>query len=365
MLIDRAEDLQKLLDAISHEPFVTVDTEFLRETTYYPHLGLIQVASQTQLACIDPLAFDAETLLHRLFEAPNTIKVFHSCSQDLEVLYHQYHVLPTPLHDTQIAIALLTPDEQIGYARLIEQELGIKLAKTQTRTNWLKRPLSKAQLQYAGDDVSYLYQCYQKLLDKLTAAGRIEWFEWDCQRILEHSAPSSLPFQIDFSTLWRRVKGHQKFSGIQLARIQAIAVWREQLAMQVDRTRRRILADDTVIELAQSTGKQHGVLKQKLQRSSRLGDEQIDSLLLALQTADELPPENWPEHTFSIPDVNEKKRLKVLQNIIADKARALNISPGTLCSRKALEQLVQGKRELKVLQDWRLELVGKQLLEHL
>lgn len=368
VLIEDAAAMTDLLAAFEKEPILAVDTEFFRETSYYPHLGLVQIASGSQVACIDPLAFDASSALKQLFLNPAIIKVFHACSQDLEVLFHHYGILPAPVHDTQIAQAMLSQSEQIGYARLVEAELGVTLAKTQTRTNWLKRPLSQAQIQYAGDDVHYLHTLYHQILQRLQQANRYHWFEEDCARLSpvmsdDKHNQTTQAFDIDMQQLWRRVKGTQKLTGITLALVQTIAQWREEIAISSDTTRRRVLADDSIIQLAMKPPRSLRDMTILTENRFSFTDEQIDQLLSAIKDSLDTAPEDWPDAGFQVLTSEQKARLKILQKALGQKAESLGISASVLCSRKDLEKLIKGNTQLPVLNGWRRQVAGETLLE--
>ncbi len=361
ILIENPDSMQRLVAALENETIIAVDTEFFRETTYYPHLGLIQISSDTITACIDPIAFDAGPGLKKLLLNKDIIKVFHSCSQDLEVLFHHYGFLPQPLHDTQIAESLLSTHEQIGYARLVEAELGISLDKTQTRTNWVKRPLSTAQIQYAGDDVSYLYTLYKKMCERLKQAGRYEWFIQDCERLTQTDG-EALTFDVEMTTIWKRIKGSQKLSGMPLALVQNIAVWREQIAMQSDTTRRRVLPDERILQpaLSPETISAAGITHKSRFTFSR---QQLDELQKIIDETRNIPADQLPHTGFQLPSAEQKAKLKQLQQHLGKQAETLGISSSTLCSRKDLEKLLNGERKLPVLDGWRNRLIGETLLE--
>ena len=357
-----------LLAQLENETALAVDTEFFRETTYYPHLGLIQIAGENIVACIDPLAFDAGEALRKIFCNRAITKIFHSCSQDMEVLFHHYGFVPCPVHDTQIAEALLSTHEQIGYARLVENELGVQLAKTQTRTNWVKRPLSRKQLDYAGDDVRYLYRLYKQLLDKLKTAGRYHWFEEDCSRLCaanDNADQLAAQFSVEESTLWKRVKGSNKYSGVKLAIIQAVARWRENIAIETDTTRRRVLHDEAILQLAMQPPQTPGALDHLRNNRFALTTQQIEQLLACIQQAEQSTASQWPLNTRQRPTAEQKAQLSTLQNILTQRASELGISAGVLCARKNLEKLIAGQTDLPVMQGWRLDCVGKALQEHL
>ncbi|MBL4712240.1 MAG: HRDC domain-containing protein, partial [Gammaproteobacteria bacterium] len=244
LLIESSSQMDALLAQLDGKNLIAVDTEFFRETTYYPELALVQIATDTIVACIDPLAFDARPALKQLLLDENITKIFHSCSQDIEVLFYYLGDIPNAIYDTQIANALLTDHHQIGYASLVENELGVQLDKSQTRANWLRRPLTEKQIQYAGDDVLYLYQLHNCMDKKLHTCERQSWLTEECSKFSRNN------FQVNIDKLWRRVKGATKLNTEQLAVVQSIALWREEIAQQKNKTRRKILSDNTIIQLA-------------------------------------------------------------------------------------------------------------------
>ncbi len=378
-LIESSAHMDELLTRLSNDKLIAVDTEFFRETSYYPQLALVQIATDTILACIDPLAFDARPALHKLFLNQHLIKVFHSCSQDLEVLFYYLGETPVSIYDTQIASALLSEHHQIGYASLVENELGIKLDKSQTRTNWLQRPLTARQIKYAGDDVYYLYQLYHILDKKLHNAGRRRWFEEDCSNLLTDNND----FQVATDKLWKRVKGTTKLNRNILAIVQSMAQWREQLAQKRDKTRRRILADDIIIQLALNPPDNITTLDLFIDRKYKLNDEERQQLLKTIVAALQSPADTWPDNRFNVLDNQQKQLLKDLQHIVNKKAEELKISGTILSSKKDLENLIllhthkhtnghateqetQDQPQpgsLAVTQGWRFHCIGQHLIE--
>jgi len=365
-LITSPEQMDALLKQLNGTKLIAVDTEFFRETTYYPQLALVQIATDAIVACIDPLAFDAKPALAKLLFDNSITKIFHSCSQDLEVLFYYLGEAPHAIYDTQIANALLTEHHQIGYAALVENELGTTLDKSQTRTNWLQRPLTEKQLQYAGDDVLYLYQLQQVLDEKLQQAGRKTWFEEDSKKLISDEKS----FQVDTDNLWKRVKGATRLGRNKLAIAQAIAVWREQLAQQKDRTRRKILADDIIVELAFNTPENVPAIEQYIGNKYHFSPQEKQQLLEVIKMAVQMPDEQCPDNRFNILDNEQKNTLKSLQRLINNKAEELGISAAILSSRKELEQLILSQapaeaHKLNIMQGWRLRCIGQQLLENL
>ena len=336
-LIESSEHMDDLLERLASEKLIAADTEFFRETSYYPRLALVQIASDSIVACVDPLAFDARPALRKILLNQQLTKVFHSCSQDMEVLFYYLGEAPVSIVDTQIANALLTEHHQIAYATLVEKELGTRLDKSQTRTNWLQRPLTAKQIQYAGDDVYYLYQLHHILDKKLHHAGREKWFEEESSKL----SSDSNSFQIEFDTLWKRVKGATKLTRNKLAIVQSIAEWRELLAQKNDKTRRRVLADDLVIQLALDPPGNICTLNQLIDKKYKLNDKEKQLLLETIESAIQSPAETWPDNQFNVQDNQQKILLKALQQIVNKKAEELGVSSAILSSRRELENLIE------------------------
>ncbi len=375
VLIESSSDMDALLDHISEQSIIAVDTEFQRETTYYPKLALVQIATHSNVICIDPVAFDAKPALKKILLNKNITKIFHACSQDMEVLYYYLSKVPDNIYDTQIANALLTDYHQIGYASLVENELGILLDKSQTRTNWLQRPLTKKQIQYAGDDVLYLYQLHRILDDKLQQDGRKSWFNEECANLSNNQNN----FQIDIKKLWRRVKGATKLNRNTLIIVQLIAEWREKLAQQKDKTRRKILADTVLIQLAfdkpETINHLDPIITSRDKSQYQLNENEKHQLIETIQFAQQTPESEWPDNRFSVLDNQQKAKLKNLQQLVNDKAEELAISSAILSSRKDLENLILNNTteseteknvndtKSNIVQGWRLRCIGQQLLD--
>lgn len=375
LLIESSTEMDELVSKLKNEKIIAVDTEFQRETTYYPHIALIQIATDSVVACIDPLAFDAKSALKKILLDKNITKIFHSCSQDMEVLFYYLGKTPTPVYDTQIANALLSEHQQIGYASLVENELGVQLDKSQTRTNWLQRPLTDKQIQYAGDDVFYLYKLHILLDEKLRSTDRKTWFNEESLTLLNNGNS----FQVDTDKLWKRVKGATRLNKSKLAIVQAITLWRELLAQQKDKTRRKILSDDIVIQLATDPPKNINELGKLIGNRYSFNDEEKQHLFEAIETGINCLQEKWPDNRFNVLDSQQKSLLKNLQEIINNQAEKLGISSAIISSKKELETLIlnQGKLDkqpdeiktestqfkLNILQGWRFRCAGQQLIE--
>lgn len=355
--INTEDALKDFCHTIRTSDFIAVDTEFMREKTYFPQLCLIQLATTEHIACIDPLAIDDLGPLYEILFDTNVLKVLHASGQDLELLYHLTNRLPEPVFDTQIAAAMLGEGEQIGYATLIKSMLDIDLDKSQTRTDWSKRPLTTAQINYAADDVRHLVTAYQKQHEMLTAKGRLEWLAPDFNRL---SNPEQ--FTLTDETLLKRVKGTQRLKPEQLAIILNLAIWREQTAQDNNKPRKWILADNVVIDLAKRPPENLAALSDYRGLSPGQIKHSGKQLLDAIKAAQQLPPEQWPEQT-------RRKQLTASQATVADAVMILlriigsqhNIASSSLSSRAQVEKLIAGEKNITLLQGWRYELAGRSI----
>jgi len=357
LLVKNHAQLAEFCRVIEDQPHISVDTEFFRETTYFAELALVQIAGGDHIACIDVLAFDAREQLASLLLRHDLGKIFHSCSQDLEVLYQYLGELPVSILDTQIAAAFSGEVDQIGYASLVEQKLGVQLDKSQTRTNWLQRPLSRQQLEYAADDVRYLAQLYDLLWRELESKDRSEWFFQDCAA-LSTGAERFLP---DFENCWKRVRATQRLSGQQLAIVDQVARWRERLAIASNLTRRKVLRDEAVVELATKPPLSRAALA-GLRLPREIIQQHGDDLYRAIEAGASVSADDWPQHPQRRPDPEAKAELKKLQEFVNQQASELGIAASMLCSRKELEKLIAGQRDLGVLRGWRQDCLGDDLL---
>jgi len=245
--IDTPEGLSALCDRLRHSPWLALDTEFMREKTYYPQLCLLQVSNGEVAAGIDPLAIDDLSPIRDLLFEPDTVKVFHAGHQDLELFQQLWQELPAPLFDTQPAAELAGLDNQMGYARLVEALLDHPLDKGHTRTDWSRRPLKPEQLRYALDDVIYLGQVYLRLLDRLGDKRNDERLLAAFDRMADPATYITEP-----EDAWKRLKARKYLRGPQLAVLKKLAAWRESEAMKADKPRGWILSNEALFELAKT-----------------------------------------------------------------------------------------------------------------
>jgi len=358
-LIQTPQALERLCEDLGHESVIAIDTEFARERSYFPHLGLVQIAGGDRIACIDPLAVDIGPALAPLLLDESVTKIFHACLQDMEVIWHTLGILPCPIHDTQLAAALMSENHQISYANLVEQETGAKLAKSETRTDWLRRPLSSAQLEYAADDVRYLVPLYRVQVEQLAHLQRSDWLRQECAQLCVSPQTRFAP---ELSGCWKRVRGANRLQGLELALVERIAAWREHRAVEQDLSRRRILPDELVIEIASRRPANSSDLARIGRAQSLLNHDQLVSLADELNHAYAMPADEWPSNRHFRPDAEQAAALRLILEKLRRCAGDLGISPGVLCNRRDAEKLVAGRRDLPVLQGWRNEVIGRELL---
>lgn len=244
--IDNNDDLVQICGQFQSCSWLAVDTEFERSRTYYPQLCLLQIAGEGTTAVIDCLAVtDLEPIFAVLYDSA-IVKVFHAARQDLEIFFHIKGELPVPLFDTQLAAQLLGYENQIGYANLVQKLLDVELAKSQTRTNWKRRPLSSKQLEYAADDVIYLAQVYH-LLRKRLNDEQLALLDGECRTLTRAELYLPAP-----ESMWLKIRNARRLDSDIQAVLQQLAAWRERTARKENRPRNWILQDYTLVEIAQA-----------------------------------------------------------------------------------------------------------------
>ena len=342
--------------------WISVDTEFMREDTYYPKLCLIQIATQSRIACIDALIINDLSALNKLFVSKTITKVFHAGRQDLEILLMVNGQIPNPVFDTQIAASALGYGDQISYAQLVDRLCGMQLDKSLSRTVWTKRPLSDKAIQYAANDVRYLSRIYTLLKNELAAKGRSHWVESECGALNDLEK-----YRTDSNTLWKSVKGARKLSSRQLNTLRWLASWRNQQAMEQDRPRQWIIRDEALRELAIRQPKNIASLEKVELLSRKQRRRYADKLLDCIDKAMQTPKDDWPEAITKPPLSREQRKLlKQAKAFVCERAEQLGIAPNFLATRSMLETLISTPEELYKLQNWRLDLIGsdlKQLLD--
>jgi len=352
--IDSDEKLIAFSREIASANWLAVDTEFMRERTYYAQLALIQIASDKSFALIDVPALSSLAPLREIFTRESCLKIMHSASQDMEVLGQALGVMPIPLFDTQIAASFLGEADQISYAAIVKQRIGTELDKDQTRTNWLQRPLSPAQLGYAQADVLYLYELYEQLNTELESAGRVEWAQQESQSLAEKMRVGAEP-----ELAWQRLKSLSRLSPVQQHIARALASWREQRAQQRDLPREWILNKQALTGIAKM---QPDSLRQ-LEEVEGLNPKVIQRIGKQLLKVIERVSVNHCESLVSAElDADQRRQAKRLMACLREIGEIRNIAPSLMANRSVIERLVSGERDLAILKGWRAQVAGEKLL---
>ena len=333
---------------------IGVDTEFMRERTFFAELSLVQVATGAEIYCVDPLADNAmqefwETMTDKTW-------VVHSARQDIEVIYQSARLMPKTLFDTQIAAGLLGLAPQLGYASLVKELFDVDIAKTHTRADWSKRPLADALLQYAAEDVLYLLPAYERLAEALDHKGRLDWASEDSAQLLDPAL-----YDVDPTLAIGRLKGARNLRGRSRAAAARLAAWREKQALQSNRPRQWIVKDTALVSLAverpssaEDLQQIDGLAPGFLRRSGR--DILATIRAAATDSNDYRPPAR--------PDESQKALLKQMQQEVATCAADLGLAAETVASKRDLSAIIiGGDRDTRLLNSWRRELIGERLLE--
>ncbi|MDD4915086.1 MAG: ribonuclease D [Methylococcales bacterium] len=355
--INSPEQLPALCQQISEQPWIALDTEFLREKTYYPKFCLLQIATPEWVACVDPLAISDLTSLFEAIYNPAIVKVLHACRQDLEIFYQITGKIPSPVFDTQIAAPLLGFQENPGYAMLVSSFLNINLNKAHTRTDWSERPLSEDQIQYAADDVIYLCKIYRLMCAQLEKLGRLDWLNSDFELLYDPEL-----YQLSPENAWLKIRGKNKLTGKQLSIMQALTEWRERTAQQENKPRSWLLQDELLLELA----KLQPVTLAELARIRNINERTVNRygkvLCELVESSRQRPPKPLNEKDRPAKKTQQHEAvLDVLSSVVRIRAEENSLNPIILATRKDLEALLFGEEDSLLLQGWRYKMAGQEL----
>jgi ribonuclease D len=360
VFITTTQELSLYCDEAAKADFLCVDFEFMREHTYYSQLCLIQIATATHAAVVDPLSktLDLAPLLHLLLDHP-ILKVFHAGGQDIEIIHDIAKRTPFPVFDSQIAAMALGHGEQVSYQNLIHSMLKVMIDKGARFTDWSRRPLDKRQLDYAVGDVTYLAQAFPILLEGLRSKDRGDWLDEEMQRLADPATYRNDPDQA-----WRRIRLPSRDAKV-LGRLKALAAWREQEAAAKDLPRQRLVKDETLADLAGHPPKSQSDLARTRGLSEKWANNDVGArLFAAVSTAVSLPRDEMPERHDG-PKLDKHGRiaadlLKMLQKFRSDD---MDVAPKLICRSDELDRLAAGERDLPVMRGWRYDLFGKDALD--
>lgn len=362
-LITDSDALAELCDRLAAHEFVAVDTEFMRESTYWPDLCLIQIGNAEEAAAVDPKASDIDLtpLLDLLVDNEDVLKVFHAGGQDVEIVYNLTGKTPHPIFDTQIAAMALGLGEQIGYSNLVEALLGHSLDKGARFTDWARRPLDKRQLDYAIGDVTHLAELFPKMLDRLRETGRGAWINAEMERLADPSNYANEP-----SESWKRVRIQSRKADV-LGRLKAIAAWRECEAQDKNLPRGRLLRDETLADIASHPPKNQKALAKIRGLPSSWGSNDIGARLMqVVQHAEPLPDDELPARRNRKPGLGKEGALvaDLLKLLLKIRSREIGVASRLIAKADELEQLAAGVREdIRLLDGWRFEEFGRDALD--
>ncbi|UJF19933.1 ribonuclease D [Vibrio sp. SS-MA-C1-2] len=365
-IISDTEQLNRACLTASTHPTIMLDTEFVKTRTLYPRLGLIQLYDGENLSLIDPIAIEDMSSLWDLLVNPDVLKVLHACSEDLEVFLNECGQLPTPMFDTQIMAAFLGHGLSTGFAALVKEYFEVELDKGESRTDWMARPLSDKQLKYAAADVYYLYPLFEVLQQKVNKEGKKQALDYECQAMLDKKRKVA-----DLDCAYLDIKNSWQLDPKELAILKIVAKWRQLEA------RKRNLALNFVVKEANlwKLARYQPTNKSEL---FELGFEKMEihyhggRLLQMVEQGKILPESEYPEKITRIIDYpNYKELMTKLRQIVSTVATKYQLAPEFIASKRQLNQLLSwawkyqcaDDKRPEVIKGWRLELVGRELLE--
>jgi ribonuclease D len=346
--------LKERLAGIEGNSFITVDTEFVREKTYYPKLCLIQIATKDYAFAVDVLedGLDLEPLW-QVFRNKDIVKVFHSCTQDLEILLHIMGELPHPVYDTQVAAQILGYGEALGYSNLVKKILNQSIDKSSRYTDWSRRPLSEKQISYALSDVTYLYDIYPVIHKEIDEAGRNNWMKEEMEQYLD---PTRYKIEPEFA--WKKLKIRASDAKFIIA-AKKLAKWREQTAQTSDKPRQWILRDDALLEIASVRPNKLAKLK-SMRSAGSLPNHLANEILEVLQNEEEHDYDG-KLHKKKYKDKPSEAAMDLLRVLLKSCAEKNSIAASVVATTEDLERILlsDDANKLPVMQGWRNEVFGK------
>ncbi len=361
-LITTTEALEDLCERLAKSDFVAVDTEFMRENTYWPELCLVQIANTEEAAAIDPLAsgIDLKPLLDLMCDNEDVLKVFHAGGQDVEIIVNLTGKTPHPVFDTQIAMMAISQSEQIGYANLVDAWLGIQIDKGARFTDWSRRPLTDRQIEYAIGDVTHLSEIFPMILKRLIKTGRGGWLDAEMEKLADASN-----YIVNPEAAWKRIRSPGRNAQV-LGRLKALAAWREGEAQHKNIPRGRIMRDETLADIASHPPKTQKDLAKVRGLSAAWKDNDIGKRLMrVIEEAEPLSKDEMPPKMKRGAPLGKEGALvaDLLKLLLKIRAREIDVAARLLTRSDEMEALAAGVRELPVLEGWRYEVFGKDALE--
>lgn len=359
MYICDTSALDAALPALAASQVVAIDTEFMRERTYFARLCLVQIATADDVFLIDAIALEGELgCLGPMLSAAGTLKVFHAGTQDIEILSRATGVTPAPVFDTQVAATLAGFPTQVGYAQLAKELAGVDIDKADTFTDWSVRPLSDNQLLYAGEDVRHLIRIYTLLRERLDREGRLAWLAEDFERLADPAT-----YEVDPSRQYLRVKRASSLDRRSLGVLREVAAWRETEAQRRDLPKRWLVSDESLVEIARRRPKSVEELGAIRGVSDRVASRQGVGLIEAVKRGEAVPDDQLPRLPKRTRMPKDAQPIADLLNaVVRVRAAEHGVAPTLLASRDELERFAAGERDGHPLSEgWRHTLVGAEL----
>lgn len=354
MYISTYEELSAFCERAARFNAIAVDTEFLRERTYHPRLCLVQVATPDECVVIDVIAIDNLAPLAILMRDEGTVKVFHACSQDMEVLNYTLGALPAPIFDTQIAAAFLGERMQTSYNGMVHAFCGVTLPKSESLTDWSRRPLTPEQIEYALDDVRYLIKAYDVIMERLDESGRASWVLDEIKPLTDRSH-----YVVDRRVAFKRVKRVNSLTRRQLAVARELAAWREARAEYSNIPRKWLMSDEVLIALSKRPPHDAASLR-RVRGTEQLSDTDVAGALSVIARGESCPADKYPfiarTHKPASPELESV--IDLMYALIRLVGERSGVATAMIASRDDLVDYVDHPQESPLREGWRFELVG-------
>ncbi len=360
MYIANQEALRAFVERARSSSVLAIDTEFLREKTYYAKLCLLQLATDDEVAIVDPFAVDDLSVIAPLLSDEGIVKLFHAGGQDLEIILREVGTMPRPVFDTQIAAALLGHTQQIGYGALVRAECGASLKKADSFTDWSRRPLSASQLEYAADDVVYLPRLYASMRAALEKKGRLSWLDHDFEELCDPKR-----YVADGRERYRRLKRASQLNRRQLSAAREFAAWREAEAQRRDVPRKWVVTDEQVVEACKREARTVSELFMVRGMRERLSTKEARAVAGLIARGLDAPEDTWPDlGRDSKNERNVDAELDLMYALVRLRAKENDVALQTLASHDDLAHVARGYTEgVDLMRGWRRALVGEELLD--
>jgi ribonuclease D len=353
--ITSTSELASLCTRLASHSHIAIDTEFMRETTYYARICLIQVASSDEAASIDPIAEGLDlTPLFDLMRDPDVLKIFHAGRQDLEIFVQLMGELPRPCYDTQIAAMVCGFGDQVGYDKLVKGFLDITIDKGPRFTDWLQRPLTKEQIRYALNDVIYLNQIFPVMRAKIEKMHRSSWIDEEMAILDDQSI-----YQVDPDEVWRKIK----FSGgtaQAMMRLKYLAAWREREAQRRDMPKSRLIKDDTLAAVAVGNPSSNDAMGRIRGFPGVANGKLIPAIMTVIKQANDTPQDQWPPSTTASSSKPAPSVVDILRLLLKHTADSSGIAPKLIANAQDLDQIALGQCDnVKAMHGWRYDVFGQ------